>query len=501
MPRPTLAARSSGVLLHPTSLPGPHGIGDLGDEAYRFAEWLASAAQSWWQMLPVGPAGWGNSPYSARSSFAGNPLLISLHRLVDDGLLEPVDVVPTEGLRPGRVNYEAVHGFKLARLRKAFDTFERGGARGELELFRAVHRWAEDDALYAALAHSRGGAWWDWEPGIRLRDPAALERARAELDRDIRFYAFLQMVFERQWRKLRAHCASLGIGLIGDVPFFAAPDSTDVWAHRDLFDLDDEGRPRTVAGAPPDAFSDDGQRWGHPQYRWERHRERGYAWWIDRLRVTFERFDAVRIDHFIGFHRSWAIPASCPTAREGTFRPGPGLDFFEKLSNLCGRLELIAEDLGVVPPEVDQLRDALELPGIRVLHFGLGGDPGADLHLPHKYPVRCVAATGTHDNDTSVGWFASLWDPRAREFAKNYLGGPQADIPWDMIRVVLESRANTAVVPAQDLLGLGSEARMNRPGVATGNWEWRLNDGALTPDIAYRLRALTGGSNRVKEKA
>jgi 4-alpha-glucanotransferase len=494
---PTLKTRAGGVLLHPSSLPGPHGIGDLGESALRFAEWLASAGQTWWQMLPVGPTGWGNSPYSARSSFAGNPLLLSLHRLADDGLLESRDLVPDPSLRPGKVDFEAVAAFKNPRLRRAFAAFERAVPESELAAFRSANPWASDDALYAALAHVRRGAWWDWEPGIRQHEPGAVGAARRELDREVRYYEFLQFQFDRQWRRLRAHAAALGIGLIGDVPFFAAPDSVDVWGNQDHFDLDAEGRPRTVAGAPPDGFNADGQRWGHPQYRWDVHRTKNYAWWIDRLRVTFQRFDAVRIDHFIGFHRSWSIPASCPTAREGAFRPGPGEEFFRKLYATLGPLELIAEDLGVVPPEVEQLRDGFNLPGIRVLQFGLNGDPGADLHLPHKYPVRCVAATGTHDNDTSAGWFNSLWDPKARDFARNYIGGDRAEVPWDMIRVVSESRADTVVVPVQDLLGLGSDARMNRPGVAQGNWDWRLADGALGPSLGQRLRALTEATGRI----
>jgi 4-alpha-glucanotransferase len=332
---------------------------------------------------------------------------------------------------------------------------------------------------------------------VRHREPAALAAARRELAGEIRYYEFVQYVFDRQWRRLREHARALGVGLIGDVPFFAAPDSVDVWAFQDHFDLDPEGRPRTVAGAPPDGFNADGQRWGHPQYRWDVHREKAYAWWIERLRLTFARFDAVRIDHFIGFHRSWSIPASCPTAREGAFRPGPGAEFFERLLTVMPGAQLIAEDLGVVPPEVNELRDRFELPGIRVLQFGLNGDPGADLHLPHKYPVRCVAATGTHDNDTSAGWFNSLWDPRARDFARNYIGGSRAEIPWDMIRVVSESRADTVVVPVQDLLGLGSDARMNRPGVAQGNWDWRMLDGALGPALAQRFRALTEATGRL----
>jgi 4-alpha-glucanotransferase len=493
----SLRTRSSGVLLHPTSLPGPHGIGDLGDGALRFAELLASLGQSWWQMLPVGPTGWGNSPYSARSSFSGNALLVSLHRLVDEGLLEPRDVVPDESLAPGRVNYEAVTRYKEARLRRAFEEFERRGVPSEFEAFRAGTPWLADDALYSALARVRGGAWWDWELGVRLRDPAALERARKDLAREVQFHEFVQFVFDRQWRRFRDHCAALGIGLVGDVPFFAAPDSADVWAHQDLFDLDGEGRARTVAGAPPDPFAWEGQRWGHPQYRWDVHRARGWAWWIDRLRVTFERFDAVRIDHFIGFHRSWAIPASAPTAKEGTYNPGPGAEFFERLFAMLGPLELIAEDLGTVPPEVYALLGRFDLPGIRVIQFGLLGDEGASIYLPHKYPRRCVAYPGTHDNDTNAGWYAAVHDAGERDRVRRYLSADDRDVPWAMVRAVMASPADVVIVPVQDVLGLGTETRMNLPGVALGNWEWRIPEGALTPALAARFRALTRESGRL----
>ncbi len=495
-PRFSLRTRASGVLLHPTSLPGSHGVGDLGDGALRFAEQLASLGQSWWQMLPVGPTGWGNSPYSARSSFSGNPLLLSLHRLLDKGVLDPGDVVPVPGLVPGRVDYPEAGRFKEARLRRAFEEFERRGVPADFETFRAETPWLADDALYSALAGTRGGAWWDWDPGIRGRDPDALERARKDLAREIQFHEFVQFVFDRQWRRFRDHCASIGIGLIGDVPFFAPSDSVDVWAWQDHFDLDETGRARTVAGAPPDPFNWDGQRWGHPQYRWDVHRERGYAWWIERLRITFRRFDAVRIDHFIGFHRSWAIPASSPTAKEGAWAAGPGAEFFEKLHAALGPLELIAEDLGIVPAQVHELRDRLDLPGIRVIQFGLLGDEGASIHLPPKYPRRCVAAPGTHDNDTAAGWYASVQDPAARDRVRRTLSADDRDVPWAMVRAVMASPADVVIVPMQDVLGLGSEARMNVPGVPEGNWDWRIPEGALTPGLLARFRDVTRETGR-----
>jgi 4-alpha-glucanotransferase len=494
---PDLRTRASGVLLHASSLPGGHGIGDLGEEARRFAESLASARQSWWQMLPVGPTGFGNSPYSALSSFAGNPLLVSLDRLLERGLL---DTIPSRDWPLDRVPYPEVEEFKAAELRKAFARFESRAdpaAEGEFEEYcLANDDWLTDYCLYRALKdRHRGSPWTEWDEGVRLGREAAIGDALETLAPELRYHAFVQHQFDRQWADLRAHCRRLGVGLIGDIPFYVPLDSADVWAHQDQFDLGRRGRPMRVAGVPPDDFSKEGQLWGFPLYRWEAMRGRGYDWWLSRLRHTFARFDAVRIDHFIGFHRVWAVPARLRNALKGRWVQGPGPEILERLRKETGPLQLVAEDLGLMTPEVAAMRDRFDLPGIRVLQFGFGWDP-AQTHLPHSFPKRSLAATGTHDNDTSRGWFEKIDHPGTREWVQRYLRTDGREIEWVMIQAVMGSPADTAVFPAQDLLGLGSEGRMNRPGVATGNWEWRMSPGALAPAFLERLRALTEQSGR-----
>ncbi len=508
--RLTLRTRASGVLLHPTSLPGPHGIGDLGRGALRFAEFLAEAGQRWWQMLPVGPTTRGHAPYTSPSSFAGNPLLLSIERLAADGLLSRRDLAPPPGLPAGRVRYDAVIRFKEPLLRKAAAAFSKRGRPGLDAFVRANASWLPDYALYEAIKASQGGAeWTDWEPALRRRDPAALERARKGLDGEVHYRLFLQLQFARQWEELKSFCARRGIGLIGDVPIFACHDSADVWTRPELFHLDVRGRPTDVAGVPPDYFSRDGQLWGNPLHRWEAHRRRGYDWWIARLRAVFRRFDAVRLDHFIGFHRVWAVPAGEKTARRGRWWPVPGAPFFEAVLRALGPIELIAEDLGIVTPEVKALRDRFGFPGMSVLQFAFGTDPEFSPYRVHNHPRRCVVYTGTHDNDTTVGWFRDRGGPgstrtreeirRERAEALRYLGGDGGEIHWDMIRMALLSPADTAILPAQDLLGLGSEARMNTPGTTKGNWMWRLGDGSPGPRIAARLRMLTETYGRVRK--
>jgi len=498
---PSLRSRASGVLLHPSSLPGPAGIGDLGAPAERFAEALASAKQSWWQMLPVGPTGFGNSPYSALSSFAGNPLLISLERLVQEGWLNGADTAAPAAWPVDRVPYAEVEAFKTERLRRAFATFERGASKADLDRFDQFRRstpWLADWSLYRALkdAH-RGAEWVEWEPRVRSRDAEALAAARSTLEAEIRFHDFVQHAFARQWDALHARCRDLGIGLVGDVPFYVPHDSAEVWANQGQFDLGRRGRPMRVAGVPPDDFAKDGQLWGFPLYRWDRMAERDFDWWTARFRTTLARFDAVRIDHFIGFHRAWAVPARLKNALKGRWIMGCGGEVFQRLRREHASLELIAEDLGVVTPEVEQLRDGFDLPGIRVLQFGFGWDP-AQTHLPHNYPKRSLAATGTHDNDTSKGWYDAIDHPCTKDWVHRYRNTDGKDIAWVMIKAVLDSPADTTVVPAQDLLSLGSEARMNRPGVATGNWGWRMLPGALTPEILRRLETLTRESRRAR---
>ena len=493
-----LRARVAGVLLHPTSLPGPHGSGDLGREAFDFARLLSAAGQRYWQMLPVGPSGYGNSPYSAQSAFAGNPLLISLSALADDGLLGAQALHRPPRFPRDRVAYAEVMAFREPLLRQAF----LGRDRAQVEEFAASRgEWLEDFALYRALKRAhREVAWTRWPRDLGLRDPAALARARVELAEEIDLVRFEQWAFARQWARLRQHCAQLGVALIGDLPLFVAHDSADVWAHRELFQLDQGGNPAVVAGVPPDYFSATGQRWGNPLYDWSAHAKSGYCWWTARLGATLDRFDVVRLDHFIGFERYWEIPGSEQTAERGRWMPGPSDALFTALQARLtpGKaLPLIAEDLGLVTPEVHALRDRFGLPGIKILQFAFGTDPQARLFLPHAYPRNCAAYTGTHDNDTTVGWFHGEGGERdaqqaahERRVALDYLGSTGDEIHWEMIREIYRSVANLSLVPAQDLLGLGSEARMNRPGTLAGNWEWRLREGALDAKIAARLAGL-----------
>ncbi|HAM36596.1 MAG TPA: 4-alpha-glucanotransferase [Elusimicrobia bacterium] len=520
--KPTLQRRSAGVLLHPTSLPGAHGIGDIGHEAFAFANFLAACGQSWWQMLPIGPVGQGHSPYFSLSAFAGNPLLISLDKLCKKGLLEPADLKPVRGQIRDRVHPASVERFKESRFTKAFEVFDRRNEPAESAAFdafcQAQKDWLDDYSLYCAIKEThQGAAWTDWEPGLRARHPAALERARQALEGRIRYHRFLQFMFHTQWVELKEYCVSLGLGLIGDIPIFVAADSADVWSHPELFWLGEDGRPSAVAGVPPDYFSQKGQLWGNPLYRWDVMRADGFSWWIARFRSALARFDAVRLDHFIGFHNYWEIPAGAKDATGGRWVQAPGDEFFRAVLRAFGdprgadgmpggdaSVEIIAEDLGSVTKEVASLRDRFEFPGMRILQFCFG--KWDEKALPHNFPRRSVVYTGTHDNDTIVGWFhdpglqSNVRTPEQvrveRENALKYLDSNGVDIHWDMIRAALKSPAHTAIILAQDLLGLGSEARMNLPGTLEGNWLWRLAPGALTPEIAGRLALMTGAYGR-----
>ncbi|MBI3128546.1 MAG: 4-alpha-glucanotransferase [Candidatus Tectomicrobia bacterium] len=499
-----LHSRASGLLLHPTSLPSPHGIGDLGPSAHAFADFLADSGQGWWQMLPIGPTDAWGSPYGSSSAFAGNPLLLSLERLAGEGLLPPEQVGAAARPSTGRVDFARAWEVKEPLLRAAFRAFERldGERRAGFEAFRRENAgWLGDFTLFTALKQRFGGALWaDWPPEIRRREPGALERAREALGGEIRFLSFLQHEFFRQWEALRGHCRRKGVGLIGDIPIYVSRESADVWANPALFRLDPEGRPEAVAGVPPDYFNSNGQLWGNPLYRWDTLRERGYGWWIARLSAAFRFFDASRLDHFIGFTRYWEVPGGAPTAREGRWREGPGYDFFAQVQRAFGRLDFIAEDLGDVTPEVFELRDRLGLPGMRVLQFAFGGG-NDNLHLPPHHPERCVVYTGTHDNDTTMGWFARLMregPPHERERALRWLNHSENEIHWEMIRLAFLSRAHLAVIPVQDLLGLGTEARMNYPGEMNGNWAWRLREGELTETTRARLREETRAAGRLR---
>ncbi|MEW5851005.1 MAG: 4-alpha-glucanotransferase [Myxococcota bacterium] len=505
-----LGVRSSGILLHPTSLPGGLGCGDIGPSARAFVDWLQRAGQRWWQMLPVGPVGYGNSPYSALSALAGNPLLISMEDLAEDGFLTSSEVQSAAPPVTTRVGYPVANRVKSELLHRAYGALSQQSAstRKDFETFRVANaHWLPDYALYRAVkASQREVQWTLWPAELRDRDPAALARARTAMAEDILFREFEQWIFARQWERLRRHCTSRGVGLVGDIPIFVAHDSADVWQHRDLFRLGPDGSPTVVAGVPPDYFSATGQRWGNPLYRWKHLRAQGYAWWIERFRITLHRFDAVRLDHFIGFTRYWEIPADEPTAVRGRWMKGPGAPFFRAVRDELGTLPLIAEDLGAVTPAVKALRDRFHLPGIKILQFAFGTDPSAPDFKPHNYPRRAVVYTGTHDNDTTVGWFHDVGGSgtrspeqteKERQACLRYIGSDGRRIHWDMIRTAMASVAATAIFPMQDVLGLGTEARMNLPGVAEGNWEWRMDANSTTDALAEALRLTTATYDRI----
>lgn len=486
------------MLLHLTSLPGPHGSGDLGPQALGFADLLSAAGQRWWQVLPVNPPGGGASPYQTLSVFAGSPALVALEPLIARGWLDAravAEAAPRGDAQ--RIDWSATGAFREAQLRAAHAAYEATATRDEraaLAAFAVRERsWLDDFLLYAALKRAHGGAaWFDFAPALRRREPQALALASVEHSSELDYLRFVQWCFDTQWRALRRHCAARGIALMGDVPIFVADDSADVWAHQELYFLGEDGRPTVVAGVPPDYFSETGQRWGNALYRWDVHAAQGFSWWIERLRGAFARFDAVRLDHFIGFHRYWEVPAAEPDARNGRFRPGPGRALFDAATRALGALPLIAEDLGVLTDEVKALRDDLELPGMRVLQFAFGGDAGSRDYRPHAFPHRSVAYTGTHDNDTTLGWFRDpQGDPDSRARALRYLASDGREVHWDMIRMALLSPSNLAVLPMQDVLGLGSEARMNTPGTMDGNWSWRMRLTDLAPGSVERLRMLT----------
>lgn len=490
---PPTYRRLGGVLLHPTSLPGPYGIGDLGRTADSWLEWLAAADCSLWQVLPLGPTGYGDSPYQSFSAFAGNPLLISLGSLVEEGLLESGDLEPMPHFPQGRVDYGAVIEHRQRVLRRAGLRFRSGAAshlRADFERFRHENGdWLEDFALFMALKQEHGGAsWTQWARPLVARDEAALAEARRRLEQAVEDHCLQQFLFFRQWSRVRERAKHLGLTVVGDVPIFVAHDSADVWSHPELFCLDDRGRPTVVAGVPPDYFSPTGQLWGNPLYRWGRLRDEGYAWWVRRFRMALQTADLLRLDHFRGFAAYWEVPGGAATAEHGKWVPGPGADFLEAMSRALGRLPIIAEDLGEITPDVIALRDRFDLPGMKILQFGFEADPLHDF-LPHNYPRRCVAYTGTHDNDTAVGWYRSASEAR-RDFCRRYLASRGDDIAWDMIRAVWSSVAEIAVVPMQDVLGLGSEARMNFPSRAEGNWSWRLRPEQMASEQADRLREL-----------
>lgn len=483
--------RKCGVLLHPTSLPGPGGIGSLGEEARRFVDFLHAAGQSLWQVLPLGPTGYANSPYACYSAFAGNPLLIDLETIVAEGDLVAADL--KSGLPDNRVDYQTVTEYKLAVLGRAAANFFSGGDQGRKEEFwRFCNNtfWLHDYALFMALkGANRGMGWCDWQEDVARRDPAALEECSTLLGPAIGEQKYMQWQFFRQWRGLRSYACSRGVAVIGDIPIFVAYDSADVWANPGLFKLDERERPVVVAGVPPDYFSKTGQLWGNPLYDWDRLADSGYGWWIERVRNDLLLFDMVRVDHFRGFEAHWEVPACEKTAVNGRWVKGPGEAFFTALKEALGELPIIAEDLGVITPEVEALRDRFAFPGMKILQFAFGSGPH-NPYLPHNHTRDCVVYTGTHDNDTTAGWFASLKEKEWRNVLR-YLHAPGEEIAWEMIRAAMASVADTAIIPLQDILSMGNDARMNRPGIAAGNWSWRFPHGILTEKLAKRLHELT----------
>ena len=492
--------RASGVLLHPTCLPGPHGSGDFGPEAYHFVDWLVSAGQTLWQILPLAGIGPGHSPYMSNSAFAGNALMIDLAELRSQGWLTELDLLPVPGLQAGKVNFAAMYPFRMQRLAQAAAAFAKAGSseqRADFAQFRQEHAdWLHDYSLFMSLCEAQNWRdWCEWAPGLVQREPQALAAARAVHAERIAFWEFCQWRFYRQWMQLKRYANSKGIEVIGDTPIFIAYLSAEVWANQHLFDLDAAGRPRVVAGVPPDFFSATGQRWGNPLYRWAAHARDNFSWWVQRIRRTFELVDIVRIDHFRGFAGYWEIPASEPTAVKGTWVPGPGEALFKAINKALGPTAIIAEDLGLITADVEALRKKFGLPGMRILQFAFAGD-ASDRFLPHNYENDTVVYSGTHDNNTTAGWWAEAGD-KERHLARGYLNTDGHDMPWTLIRAALASVADTAVHPLQDVLALGAECRMNYPGQASGWWGWRFEWSQVQPWHAGRLAELSRLYGRV----
>ena len=487
--------RSSGILLHPSSLFNAYPIGDLGPSANAFVDFLFNSGQRRWQMLPIGPTGGDNSPYQSPSAFAGNPLLLSPDRWVEQGLLSREEISLPTSEKAGSVNFSEAARWKTALLKRAFDHFgeqKHFGRQSDLDAFsKAESYWLEDFSLFSAIQGKEGTAdWTRWLPELRTRQPDALLRAQKRFADDIRYHEFVQWQFSMQWKELKAYCAAKGIRLIGDIPLFVAHQSADVWAHPELFKLNAAGNPTVVAGVPPDYFSKTGQLWGLPVYHWKAMQAQNYRWWIERLRMAFSRFDVNRLDHFIGFVRTYEVSAQAKTALKGKYLPGGGAAFFKAIREALGPLPFIADDLGDTTPEVVALLDQFQIPGTRVLQFEFGSELQNDSNPPAPHPLETVVYTGTHDNDTTAGWYKNLSSTQ-HEVLQQMLGAKNGEIVWAMIRAALASKANTAIIPAQDLLELRSDARMNLPGIAKGNWGWRLQADVLTEKLAQRLRSLT----------
>jgi 4-alpha-glucanotransferase len=504
--------RSSGILLHFTSLPGRFGVGDLGSCAYEFADFLSAGGQKLWQVLPLNPTGYGDSPYQCFSAFAGNPMLLSLERLCDQGLLQLSDLALAPAFPEDFVDYGPGIEFKMATLRRAAQVFFADGSQADRAAFErfceSASPWLDDYALFMACKDVHQGAMWtEWDAQIRRRDAPALSEWSRKLAQEVKAFKYWQFEFFRQWEQLKSYCQQRGIRFMGDIPIYVAHDSADVWSHPDLFYLDDNGRPTVVSGVPPDYFSATGQLWGNPIYRWDVLAAAGYQWWVERFRSSLALFDMVRLDHFRGFESYWEVAAGEATAINGRWVKGPGENLLQALQNTFGELPIVAENLGVITPPVEKLRQQFGLPGMSLLQFAFGNDPQGPSFRPHNFSRDLAAYTGGHDNDTTVGWWNSsgagdsIRTPedvrKEHEFARDYLNfHDDSEINWVMMRAVIASVADLAIVPLQDVLGLGSTARMNLPGKVSGNWKWRYRPGALGGDLSARLRNLAVLYNR-----
>jgi len=497
--------RGSGILLHPTSLPGDFGIGDLGPEAFKFVDMLAEAKQRYWQILPLGPTGFGDSPYQCFSAFAGNTLIISPERLIDDGLITEADLADMPEFVAHKVDFGSVYEWKNRLLPKAYAGFHHITSvdlRGKFETFcRENAFWLDDYALFRSIKAGQGQkAWYEWPDPLKLREAGALAAAADQLYDEIQAEKFYQFLFFRQWSAVKEYANRKGISIIGDIPIFVAADSADVWCNQKKFKLNADGTAKVVAGVPPDYFSKTGQLWGNPIYDWDAMRRDDYRWWVARVHSTFQSVDVVRIDHFRGFAASWEVPGGDKTAENGRWVDVPGKELFTALRRSLGDLAIIAEDLGVITPDVEDLRDGFGYPGMRILQFAFGGD-AKNHDLPHNYIKNCVAYTGTHDNDTTVGWFNSQAGAgstrdtnditREHDYCLKYLDSDGSEIHWDFIRAVWASVADTAITPLPDLLGIGTEGRMNLPASDSGNWHWRMTEDSVSDEIVLRLKELT----------
>ena len=491
--------RSSGILLHPTSLPGPHGSGDLGQAAYHFVDWLVVAGQKLWQMLPLGPVGYGNSPYMGLSAFAGNPMLIDLQELSTRGWLDPRQLTTLPEWNSKRIDFSKMIQFRAEKLAKASDGFFTHASDADGKAYEAFCKqqadWLEDYALFMALnAKFKSKVWSDWDVDIARRNDSALQKIKSSLTAETDFHKFSQWCFNRQWKNLRKYANSKGIQFVGDIPIFVAHDSADVWSNPKSFYLGEDLNPTVVAGVPPDYFSETGQRWGNPLYKWDVVKKDKYAWWIKRFQATFDLVDILRIDHFRGFVGYWEIPAKEKTAVIGRWAEGPREGLFDAVEKKLGKLPIIAEDLGVITPEVVSLRDRYQYPGMKVLQFAFSDGP-TNPFLPHHYRENAVVYTGTHDNDTTLGWYKNATKGE-RSFLSQYMHTNGEEIHWDLIRLALQSVAVMAIVPFQDILGLDSIDRMNLPGTTKGNWEWRFSWDQVVPGHASRLYRETALASR-----